>query len=290
MEIHARSAGVVLAWPFAMRCVRPILALALTATPLLAHATVSRDAQVKRAVGDYVTARGFRAGAASVRVTGRSESGKSTRATLSIGDQKVDVAINDRTGRLQSKDVDLLISSLSASHVAYKRAGLGQGSKFATKLISYYDAQGRALRPALVPIGRPRAGQLASMLAFDALSLNGGAIELGFSTPIVAGPGAGVRVKENGLGAGPNIINQTPGIVYLGNASRYYRVGNAGYKTAGDVFLTTNAIDPIPAGTLLDRALIADAPSAPHTPDPTDNATAAARGVKGFDLVSVEKL
>jgi hypothetical protein len=176
-----------------------------------------------------------------------------------------------------------------------KRAGTTEGSSFAVKVLAYRPGRGDATltpRGKVAPLGRPRAGQSRATLALDALPLGyGGSVDLQLSKPVIAGNrGAGVRVRENGLGNGDDIINQTPGLVSVGDGKNLYRLGYAGYKTAGDLLLTKNAIDSIPPGTVLTVVRITDAPNAPHPHgiDPTDNAVASSRGVRGFDLVSVE--
>jgi hypothetical protein len=176
-----------------------------------------------------------------------------------------------------------------------KRAGTMKGSTYATNLLAFSPGRGVdkvSLRGKVAPLGRPRAGQARAARSLDALSLGyQGSVTLALGTPITAGHrGAGLRVLENGLGNGDDIINQTPGLVEVTDGQKWYRLGYAGYKTAGDLLLTKNAIDAIPAGTTLTAARITDAPNAPHPHgmDPTDDAVASARGVRGFDLVSIQ--
>jgi hypothetical protein len=280
-----------------MRSLIRLLTVTLATLPLVTHAAPLRNAEVKQAVSDYAKARGFRTDRIQTERLGLSESGKSTLATVTVGGKHFKVAINNATGRLQSQETATLIEGLLAAHVPQKRAGMGARSSFATKLVSLQPGRGverATLRGKAAPLGRPRAGQSRAQLALDALPLGlGGSATVELAQGIVAGKrGAAVRVRENGLGSGPDIINQTPGLVSVSDGTTWYRLGYAGYQTAGDRLVLANAIDKIPAGTVITRVRVTDDPTAPHPHglDATDNAVATARGVRGFDLVSVEGL
>jgi hypothetical protein len=271
------------------------LATLLPAVALAAPSLSGHD--VRAAVAAYAKARGIRPDQIQARVTGESRSGKSTRAIVTVGGKEIRVAVNEKTSRVQTRETGSLVEGLLTAHTPLQRAATKKGSSYATKVLAFMPGRGIdkvSLRGKVAPIGRPRAGQSRSAQALDALSLGAkGSVTLALGTPITAGNrGAGVRVRENGLGSGDDIINQTPGLVEVGDGSKWYRLGYAGYKTAGDLLLTKNAIDAIPVGTTLTTVRITDAPNAPHPHgiDPTDNAVASARGVRGFDLVSVQAI
>ena len=278
-----------------MRAFNRLFAIGLaTLLPLVASAAPLRKGDVQRAIAAYAKARGIRADGIDAKLVGQSASGKSTLAIVRVGGERFKVAVNNDSRRVQSKETSTMVAGLLGAHVAYKRAGLGQDSNFATKLVSFKTKRGVriAMRGKISPIGRPRAGQAASQQALDALSLDGGSATLALNKALVVKRGAGVRVRENGLGSGPDIINQTPGLVSVKAGGTWYRLGYAGYKTAGDVLLFSKALDKLPTGATVTEVRVTDAPNGPHPNglDPTDNAVASARGVRGFDLVSVEGL
>jgi len=256
-------------------------------------------ADVEKAVSAYAKSRGLRVGKIDSQVAGLTGSGKSTRATLNLAGEEVSVAINHGSGRVQTSATGSFVGALLRAHEPYQRSEAGGSSAFATRLRAFRPGVGAQplARLALgrsAPLGRPRAGQPVSMQSLDVLSLGErGSVELELGTGILSGrPGAALRVRENGLGAGPDILNQTPGLVEVLVGQRWYRLGYAGYKTAGDTLRLANALDSIPPGHTITRVRVTDAPRAPHPKgfDITDNAVASARGVKGFDLVSVEGL
>jgi hypothetical protein len=255
----------------------------------LGHATAPRAlsaSQVADAVSSYAHARGFRPEQLGVRILGLSESGKSTRALVMLGKHNVNVAINHGTMRLQSKETGELVNTLLEAHAPYKRVGLGEGSSFATKLISFRPGRGAILGKGRGALGRQRNGQSVVMQMLDAVSLGqGGSITVAPQKAFVAGQGAMVVVRENGIAdAAGNIINQTPAQIVANFTDGTTKVlGFAGYKAGGDPLA-------IPAGKTVKSITVTDAPNAPHPGgiDLTDNAVAQARGVKGFDLVSVE--
>lgn len=294
-----------------------LLAPALAGVPSLATAAViqSRAAfvprgtdvrkvrlgvqHIRQAVAAYAKRRGFRPDNIGVELLGLTESGKSTRAVLHVDGQRVVVAINHGTGRVQSRHTAGLIETLLAAHAPYKRVEVAEASRFANMLVGFKPGAGAVLgaarlgRGIAAPLGRPRVGQSIAAQALDAPSLgDNGSITVALGRDIVAGrPGAAVRVRENGFGdANGDILNQTPGLVEVMVGNTWHRLGYAGYKAAGEMLLLSNALDPIPVGSVISVVRVTDAPNAPHPRglDPTDNAVAVARGVKGFDLVSVE--
>jgi hypothetical protein len=293
----------------------PVLGLALIVSAPAAHAADRAAAkgafqppgaratlttpQARQAVGAYAEARGFRPDKVGVTILGASKSGKSTNVVLDLGGRAVPAVIHHGTGQLHAPDPAKLTAALFEAHVPYTRVGLGKSSRFATSIVEYRPGAGsllpaHGLSPAAAPLGRPRANMAPKMIALDALPLDGGQVTLELNHEIIAGrPGAGLIVRENGLpNAMGNIINQTPGRVEVMANGAWYVVGYAGYKAAGDKLLLSDAINPIPSGATITRVRISDDPTAPHPQgfDPTDNAVAARRGVKGFDLVSVEGL
>ena len=218
-----------------------------------------------------------------------------------IGARDVDVAIDTRTGRLRPDSASALLSALAVAHTPQVRAGRGATTRHAVEVLSFRPGEGAgfnagAWRPggSGAPLGRPRAGQSAGSVALDAVSLGRrGTIELRLGTPITRGQkGAGLRVRENGIGARGVILNQTPALVEVSDGQRWFRLGFAGYRTAGDVLSLDGAIDAIPAGTVITGVRVTDAPDAPRTKgrDLTDGPAAAAAGKLGFDLVSVESV
>jgi hypothetical protein len=264
-----------------------------TLLPFAASAAPLGKGEVKAAVAAYAKARGMRPDKIDAKLIGQSASGKSTMAIIRVGGEKVKVAINNDTGRVQTRETGSLVNGLLDSHVAYKRAGLAKDSSFASKLVSFKTAGGRkvSMRDKVRPVGRPRAGQSAQMTNLDALSLDGGAATLSLNKSLVVGKrGAGIRIKENGIGdASGKIINVTPGLVSVKAGGKWYRLGYAGYQAAGDMLTFAKALDKIPAGAVVTDVRVKDAPGGPGGgKDPTDDAVASARGVKGFDLVSVE--
>jgi hypothetical protein len=252
--------------------------------------------EVRRAAGAYAAARGYRPGAIKPTVGQVTRTGKSTRATLTIGARTVDVIVDHATGRLQPRSAEALLGALAAVHTPMVRAGRGRGSLFAVRVRAYRPGTGAGFGEGAwltggtgAPLGRPRAGQSGQTVALDAVALGkGGSIELDLGQSIaVARHGAGLRVRENGLGSGANIVNQTPGLVEVSDGARWYRLGHAGFKTAGDVLLFSSAIDRIPPGARITSVRVTDAP-ARRGGDPTNGAAATAGGRAGFDLVSVE--
>ena len=254
---------------------------------------------VERAVAAYAKKRGLRPEAIRYELGGLTASGKSTRATLHIGGRESSIVVNHTTGRVQARDTAALVDALLASHMPLRRAETGDSSRFATMLVDFRPGEGAALgrrglgHEKASPLGRPRAGQTPGAQALDSLSLGTrGAITLALGREVVAGTrAAGIRVRENGFGdQSGTIINQTPGLVEVMVGNTWHRLGYAGYRSAGDTLLLANAIDPIPHGVAISLVRVTDAQNAPHPNgiDPTDDAVATARGVKGFDLVSVE--
>lgn len=278
--------------PFSALCLLALAPLSAEAARTKAR-PLSSDA-VRTAVASYAEARGIRVSALAAHVEGLSGSGKSTRASVMVGRSPVQVAVNHETGRVQSGETGRLVGALLRAHQPHERAEVREGSSYAMDIKAFFGPNG-VTRPMLrtnlrkAPLGRPRAGQSKAMEALDALPLDGGTVVVELGQHITTGRrGAALVVRENGLGAGADIVNQTPGLVEAMVDGNWYRIGFAGYKTAGDKLLLANAMDPLPAGRPIVYVRVTDAPAAPHIADPTDNATAAARGVKGFDLVSVQ--
>jgi hypothetical protein len=289
MQIGTRISRIALSWA--------LLVVATFAHPLGAAARGPLGAgSVRRAVLDYARQRGFRPRLVGVELRSVSRSGKSTRALVRMGGREVAVAINHQDRRLQAGDTAALTAALLEAHVPYARTLTGEGSRFANMLVDFQPGEGathKGIRPQTAPLGRPRAGASPANALLDALVLGGGGgVTVALGRDVLADrPGAAIRVRENGVpDGGGQIINQTPGLVEVMVGSRWHRLGYAGYLAGGDTLLLRDAIDPIPSGASISVVRVTDAPNGPHPRgwDPTDNAVAAARGVKGFDLVSIE--
>ncbi|HUS64216.1 MAG TPA: hypothetical protein VMZ28_06720 [Kofleriaceae bacterium] len=272
----------------------PLAASAATRSGKPAARPLKKSA-VRKAAGAYATERGYRPGVKiEPTVLSVTASGKSTRATLTIGARTVDVLVDNATGRLQPRSAQALLGALAGVHQPLARSEARPGSRFAVKVRAYRPGTGAGFGEGAwtaggAPLGRPRAGQTANSVALDAVALGrGGSIELELGQAISVGRrGAGVRVRENGLGSGENIVNQTPGLVEVSDGTRWYRLGRAGFKTAGDLLLFSNALDRIPPTARITAVRVTDAPGR-RVDDTTDNLDAAGHGPAGFDLVSVE--
>jgi hypothetical protein len=264
----------------------------LTSDALAAQAM--SKAQVRGAISAYARARGIRPAELKIEIVGTSRSGKSTLATVKSAGGAAKIFVG-KDGQVRSSETATMIDVLLDAHTPMKRAGLGTRSTFATEMVSFRLGAGAGPLARMAPVGRPRAGQGQNAEALDALSLGDrGSVTVALARPVISGRrGAAIKVRENGFGnAAGDIVNQTPGLVEVKAGGAWYRLGYAGYKVGGDSLLLRNAIDPIPTGRQISQVRVSDAPGAPHPMgfDPTDNAVAQARGVKGFDLVSVEGL